>query len=99
MQIAVPSETFPHERRVALIPETVKKLIQLGFEVTVEAGLGLDSGFSNAQYEAAGASISEDRKGLISGGDIVLRVRKPEMSEISLLKKNCLHISYLDPYN
>lgn len=99
MHIAVPSETFPNEKRVALIPESVKKLIQLGFEVTVEAGLGLNSGCSDAQYKEAGAAISTDRNTLISSGDIVLRVRKPEMSEVSLLKKGCLHISYLDPYN
>jgi len=99
MLIAVPSETFPHEKRVALIPEAVKKLIELGFEVTVETGLGLHSGFSNAQYKEAGATVTDDRNALITSGDIVLRVRKPEMAEVSLLKKDCIHISYLDPYN
>ncbi|MBL4681769.1 MAG: Re/Si-specific NAD(P)(+) transhydrogenase subunit alpha [Pseudomonadales bacterium] len=99
MLIAVPSETFPHEKRVALIPEAVKKLIELGFEVSVETGLGLHSGFSNAQYKEAGATVTDDRNALITSGDIVLRVRKPEIAEVSLLKKDCIHISYLDPYN
>lgn len=99
MQIAVPSETHVREKRVALIPEAVKKLVQVGFTVNVESGLGAKSGFSDADYEAAGAILKNDRAQLLGSGDIVLRVRKPEMDEIALLKKGSLHISYLDPYN
>lgn len=99
MHIAVPAETWANERRVALIPDSVKKLVRAGFTVTVEAGLGAGAGYADAEYEEAGASVSHDRQALISGGDIVLRVRKPEMSEVSLLKKDAIHVSYLDPYN
>jgi NAD(P) transhydrogenase subunit alpha len=99
MQIAVPSETHAQEKRVALIPEAVKKLVQTGFAVNVESGLGIRSGFSDADYEAAGATLVNDRAQLFGSGDIVLRVRKPQMDEVTLLKKGSLHISYLDPYN
>ncbi len=99
MQIVVPAETWANERRVALIPDSVKKLTRAGFEVLIETGAGTGAGFSDADYEEAGAKISSDRSTLISGGDIVLRVRKPDTAEVSQLKKGAIQISYLDPYN
>ncbi len=99
MLIAVPSETFPGERRVALIPDSVRKLISAGAEVQVQSNLGIESGFTNQEYADAGAVIADDRNKLLSGGDIVLRVRKPTQDEISLLKPGAIHISYLDPFN
>jgi NAD(P) transhydrogenase subunit alpha len=99
MQIVVPAETWENERRVALIPDSVKKFTRAGLTVVVESGLGKHSGFSDSDYEEAGASISTDRQGLISSGDIVLRVRKPDLAEVSLLKKGAIQVSYLDPYN
>ena len=99
MQIVVPAETWANERRVALIPDSVKKLTRAGLSVSVQTGLGQHSGFSDADYEEAGATVSTDRQALISSGDIVLRVRKPDMDEVELLKKGVIQISYLDPYN
>lgn len=99
MQIVVPAETWANERRVALIPESVKKLTRAGFSVSVESGLGVQAGFADAAYEEAGASVSSDRAALLGSGDIVLRVRKPEIAEVSQLKKGAIHVSYLDPYN
>jgi NAD(P) transhydrogenase subunit alpha len=99
MQIVVPAETWANERRVALIPDSVKKLTKAGLSVTVESGLGSQSGFSDADYSDAGATISSDRNELISIGDIVLRVRKPASEEVKLLKKGAVQVSYLDPYN
>lgn len=99
MQIAVPAETHANEKRVALTPDSVKKLSRAGFEVSVESGLGLQSGFSDADYTEAGATLAGDRNSLLGSGDIVLRVRKPSPEEVSLLRKGSVHISYLDPYN
>lgn len=99
MRIVVPSETFPGERRVALIPESVEKLIQLGAEVSVQCGAGESSGFKDEEYQAAGAKLSSDRNQLLASGDIVLRVTKPDLAEVSQLKQDAIHISYLDPYN
>ena len=99
MQIVVPAETWANERRVALIPDSVKKLTRAGLSVSVESGLGLQSGFSDADYTEAGATVSNERNALISSGDMVLRVRKPSTEEVALLKKGAIQISYLDPYN
>lgn len=99
MRIAVPSETYPGERRVALIPDSVKALKSLGAEVHVQSDLGVESGFSNKEYEAAGAIVTGDRSKLLATGDIVLRVRKPTMEEVAQLKEGAIHISYLDPFN
>lgn len=99
MQIAVPAETWANERRVALIPDSVKKLIQAGLDVAVESGLGTGSGYSDADYTDAGATVSADRKALIGSGDMLLRVRKPDLEEVPQIKKGAIQISYLDPYN
>lgn len=99
MLIAVPAETLTNERRAALTPESVQKLVKLGLEVLVESGLGKESGFADSKYQDAGATLSSDRNQVLSTGDIVLRVRKPSLEEVSQLKKGAVHISYLDPYN
>ncbi len=99
MQIGIPKETHPGENRVPIIPDTVKKLRDLGAEVVIEGGLGLGSGFRDKEYTEAGASISPDRTSLFSNSDILLRLRKPDLSEVALMKSGCIHISYLDPFN
>jgi len=99
MQIGIPKETHPGENRVPIIPDTVKKLCHLGAEVLIEGGLGLGSGFRDKEYTEAGANISPDRTALFSNSDILLRLRKPDLSEVALMKSGCIHISYLDPFN
>ena len=99
MQIGIPKETHPGENRVPIIPDTVKKLCHLGAEVVIEGGLGLGSGFRDKEYTEAGASISPARTALFSNSDILLRLRKPDLSEVALMKSGCIHISYLDPFN
>jgi len=99
MKIAVMKETFAGETRVPLIPPTVEKLAKLGAEVEIEAGMGLTCRYEDADYEKVGAKVSQDRKGLLQSADIVLRLRKPPIEEVELMKKGCIHISYLDPFN
>jgi len=99
MQIVVPAETWANERRVALIPDSVKQLTRAGLSVVVEAGLGEQVGYSDTEYTDAGASLSNDREALLQQGDIVLRVRKPTLEDVGLIKSGAIHISYLDPYN
>lgn len=99
MQIAVPSEIHANEKRVALIPDSVKKLTRAGFEVSVHAGLGRHAGFPDSDYTEAGATVNNDREALMASGDIVLRVRKPSLEEVARLKPGAIHVSYLDPYN
>ncbi len=99
MQIGVPKETWPGELRVALVPQNAKKLIQRGFEVTIESGAGVEAGFTDADYEEAGASVTSDRNAVLSGADLILRVRKPEADQVALLKSGAISISFLDPFN
>ena len=99
MQIGVLKETHPGENRVALIPDTVKKMVKLGADITVESALGQGSGFADEEYAEAGAAVSSDRNGMLGQSDIILRIRKPEGHEVGKLKQGCIHISYLDPFN
>ena len=99
MLIAIPKETAPGELRAALIPDTVKKLVRMGAEVSLEAGAGTGAGFSDGDYETAGASIASDKASLLGAADVVLRVRKPELSDVELLKPGSIHVSFLDPFN
>lgn len=99
MQIGVPRERWPGEARVALVPASVKKLIQIGFSVGIESGAGLASGFPDEAYTDVGAAVQVDRAAVLSGSDIVLRVRRPELDEVSTLRPEAIHISFLDPFN
>lgn len=99
MLIAIPKETAAGELRAALIPDTVKKLIRMGAEVSFEADAGTGAGFSDSDYVTAGASIASDKASLLGAADLVLRVRKPELSEVDLLKPGSIHVSFLDPFN
>ena len=99
MKISVPKETLPGETRAPLTPDSAAKLVKLGAQVEVEAGLGLAAGFPDEAYTKAGATIATDRNTLIGTGDMVLRLRKPPVEEITLLKPNSVHASLLDPFN
>jgi NAD(P) transhydrogenase subunit alpha len=99
MRISVPKETQPGETRAPLTPDGAAKLVKLGAQVEVEAGLGVAAGFPDDAYSRAGATVTRDRKALISSGDIVLRLRKPPVEEVFLLKPNSIHVSLLDPFN
>jgi NAD(P) transhydrogenase subunit alpha len=99
MKIAVPRETHPGETRAPLTPDATAKLTKLGAQVEIEASLGTNAGFSDDAYTKAGATISTDRKALISTGDMVLRLRKPPVEEIAWLKQGAIHASLLDPFN
>ncbi|MEQ8858653.1 MAG: Re/Si-specific NAD(P)(+) transhydrogenase subunit alpha [Pseudomonadales bacterium] len=99
MLIGVPKESWPGERRAALVPVTVKKLVGAGFDVSVETGCGVVAGFPDATYEEAGASIAQNHSELLGSADVVLRVRKPSLEEVALLKPGAVHVSFLDPFN
>ena len=99
MLLAVPKELHPGENRVPITPDTAKKLVRLGATLHIESGMGVGSGFEDSAYTEVGAEIVTDRGALISSADMLLRLRKPELSEISQMKRGCIHISYLDPFN
>lgn len=99
MRIFVPRETAAAETRVPLLPQMAGKLVQLGADLEVESGLGKSLGIADEAYQKAGAKVTGDRKSALGQADLVLRLRKPPREEIGLLKKGCIHISYLDPFN
>ncbi|MBC8317624.1 MAG: NAD(P) transhydrogenase subunit alpha [Desulfobulbaceae bacterium] len=99
MKIVALKETFPGEKRVALIPASIDKLVKSGADITVESGIGETCRYTDADYEKAGAKVSANRNELISSADMILRLRKPPVEEIPMMKKGAIHISYLDPFN
>jgi NAD(P) transhydrogenase subunit alpha len=98
MNIIIPKETAS-ELRVSMLPQNIEKLVKKGAKISVESGLGRTLGISDNDYEKAGASIEKNRKKLLASGDIVLRLRKPDLKEVPSLKKGSVHVSYLDPFN
>ena len=74
MLISIPRETHPSERRVAISPAAAAALVKDRHQVQVESGAGLAAGFTDAQYERAGATIIADRIELIAPADMVLQV-------------------------
>jgi NAD(P) transhydrogenase subunit alpha len=96
--IAVTAEG-PDEPRVAVSPETVKKLTALGAKVRVEAGAGARSRFSDDALKAAGAEIAASAAETLSGADILLKVRRPSPDEIRQLKPGAIVAALLDPYD
>jgi NAD(P) transhydrogenase subunit alpha len=98
MKIAVPAEIDAAEPRVAATPDTVQKLKALGAEIVVEAGAGVKSGILDADYEAAGASIGPAATSVVTGADVVLKVRRPTADELTHYKQGALVFAIMDPY-
>ena len=97
MLIGVPLETAVGETRVAVTPETTKKLKAQGHTVCVQAGAGLAASCTDEAYAAAGAQIT-DRSAALAA-DLVLKVRTPSADEISLMKRGACVVGMLDPFN
>jgi H+-translocating NAD(P) transhydrogenase subunit alpha len=97
VKVAVPKEIAPGERRVALVPEIAKKLVETGFEVVVEAGAGAEASFSDRQFEEAGATIVSARDELLGQADGVVKVQKPAAQEVELLRDGSILIAFLQP--
>lgn len=80
MKIAIPKERRPHERRVAATPDTVKRFVQLGVDVNIEAGAGESATILDSAYAEAGATICATRPEAFSGADVILKVQRPRTS-------------------
>lgn len=96
MKIGVPREIIEGERRVALVPKEVGKLVEAGFEVQIESGAGEAAYFSDASFKEAGASVVEGPQAAYDA-DVVLKVRKPELAEVELMKEGTVLIAFLEP--
>lgn len=99
MRIVFPAETREGERRVAVVPDTVKKLLGLGLEVGVEAGAGTQANFTDDAYTEAGAEViaSDSIAGAVSSADIVATVRPLEPDVARTLKSEAVALSFLQP--
>ena len=97
LQIGVPREVFPGEKRVATVPDVVEKLVKLGFRVAVESGAGDAANFADDAYRAAGAEIVPAAAALWAGSDIVFKVRPPTSSEVGLMRDGGMLVDFIWP--
>ena len=96
-RIGVPREIFPLEKRVATVPDTVEKLIKLGFQVAIESGAGESANCSDDAYRAAGAEVLPDAASLWATSDIVFKVRAPSAEEVALMRPGTTVIGFVWP--
>lgn len=97
MHIGVPLETQAGETRVAATPETIKKLIGLGHQVTVQSGAGIAASITDAAYTAAGASIGDAAAAF--GAELILKVVAPSDAELALMKSGAVLVGMLNPFS
>ena len=97
MIIGIPKERRAHEARVAAVPETIKKLIGMGFEVVVEADAGAGALIPDDAFVAAGARLGGRDEAL--GAALVFKLRPPDDAEIAALSKGACVISLMEPYS
>ncbi|MGI6679416.1 MAG: NAD(P) transhydrogenase subunit alpha [Dehalobacterium sp.] len=103
LTLGVPTEIMPGERRVAAIPETVKKMVAEGAKVVVEKGAGAGSFFSDEDYQGAGAILAGNAQEVYDQADIILKVKEPLMNEktgkheVEMMKKDQILITFIHP--
>lgn len=103
MKIGVARETYPQERRVALIPAALAPLLKAGYAVFIEKGAGIEAGISDAAYEDKGAKIVEGRDALFAEADILLQVRglganlDAGREDLGRLRRGQIVIAFFDP--
>lgn len=97
MNVVVLRETQPGEARTALMPESVKKLIDLKCSVLVESNAGLAAARTDGDYRQAGAEISADRDALLANADVLAVVNRPSADDFARLKSGAVVIGFLRP--
>ncbi len=103
MKLVVPTEGVPGERRVAIVPESVRKLTKAGVQVVIQGGAGAQSYSLDEEYVAAGASVEGDLRRLLSDADLVCKVQPPLQNsvvgdhEISLMRNGAVLLTTLKP--
>jgi NAD(P) transhydrogenase subunit alpha len=94
VKLAVPTETRSGERRVALVPDVVKKLVAAGWEITVQSGAGTEAAFPDAAYEAAGATVAPDAGATWLGADLVVMVNAPSATDVAQMPQGAALLSF-----
>src|SRR5690606_32837778 len=95
--LGVPKEIVENERRVALIPDAVKKYTSDGHKVLVQSGAGLAAAFTDESYAAAGATVVPDAASVYGGAELILKVQRPQEQELDLLRPGTALIAFLQP--
>jgi NAD(P) transhydrogenase subunit alpha len=95
--VLVPNETKAGETRVALVPETVARVLKAGATILVEAGAGEAAGFPDRQYTEAGATVSADREAQLAQADVLLTVSGPGADDVARLKPGAIVLGFLKP--
>ena len=98
MKIGTLNVTAPYEKRVALTPDAVKKLVKQGHEIVIETGAGLHAFYNDEAYANAGATIAQDADAVLSQVDILCVVHDLSPEQISKLRSGAMVIGMLDPY-
>ena len=97
MKLAVPTETRPGERRVAVVPDVAKRLVAAGWEVAVQSGAGHEAAFPDDAYAGAGASVAPDAAACYRGASAVARVQPLSAQEAALVDEGAVVLSFLQP--
>ena len=103
MIVGVPKESFPGERRVALVPLVLPNLAKAGVEVVIEQGAGVEAGFADTAYIEKGAKILPDRASVFAQADIITQVLcygsndRTGQADIPLMRRNQVLIGFLRP--
>jgi len=98
IRVAVPKETVPGERRVALVPDVVARMVKQGYEVMVEKGAGEGAYYPDAAYEAAGAKLVEGKEALYPEADLILKIQPPSEEEVDLMKEGAVVVGFMQPH-
>ena len=97
MNVVVLRETQAGEARVALMPESVKKLVALKATVTIERGAGLNAARTDADFQETGAELSSDREALLASADVLAVVNRPREEDFARLKRGAIVVGFLRP--
>jgi NAD(P) transhydrogenase subunit alpha len=101
MRIGVPKEMWPGERRVALVPESAKKLIQSGYTISIESGAGVAAGFPDSAYQEVGVTTEPDPGAVLASADLVLKVNPPALDgqrdEAKSMRPGTIYLGSLMP--
>jgi NAD(P) transhydrogenase subunit alpha len=97
MDVGVPKETVPYEKRVALVPDGVAKLMAAGLRVIVETGAGAGAAVTDKTYCEAGARMVDTAAAILGEADIILKVQPPSVDEARAIKDGAILISFLQP--
>ncbi|MDG1183173.1 MAG: Re/Si-specific NAD(P)(+) transhydrogenase subunit alpha [Tateyamaria sp.] len=97
MKIGTPKEIYAGERRVAMTPDSAQALKKLGHECVIETGAGLEAGFDDAAYKAAGVTVVKTAAALWKAAEVVAKVRAPNDAEMKRLRKDQTLISFFSP--